>query len=45
MPVPSQGNYEQNERPKDENSIEYIEMKRCKRQLRIQIRREDLFLS
>jgi hypothetical protein len=34
-------NWKQNERPKDENSIEYIEMKRCKRQLRNQIKREE----
>ena len=34
-------NRKQNGRSKDENSIEYIEMKRCKRQLRNQIRREE----
>ena len=34
-------NWKQIGRPKDENSIEYIEMKRCKRQLRNQIRREE----
>jgi hypothetical protein len=34
-------NWKQIGRPKDENSIEYIEMKKCKRQLRNQIRREE----
>jgi hypothetical protein len=31
-------NWKQIGRSKDENSIEYIEMKKCKRQLRNQIR-------
>jgi hypothetical protein len=34
-------NWKQIGRSKDENSIEYIEMKRCKRQLRNQIRRKE----
>ena len=34
-------NWKQIGRSKDENSIEYIEMKRCKRPLRNQIRREE----
>jgi hypothetical protein len=34
-------NWKQIGRPKDENSIEYIEMKRCNRQLRNQIRTEE----